>query len=303
MRRYDSARKHGHGLMHAATRLVLASLAFGASACAHAAPRAVAEPGLRVHEVASDREVPVDAWLDSLAPAPVVCFGERHDHVGDHRAQVALAEALSLRRERFAIGLEMVEAPRQSVLDAWVAGELDEPTLLAQLAWEERWGFDFDLYRDLFLLARARGIPLIALNARREVVRLVARVGVQVARAELGGEVPELTIDPDYRALIETALAEHAGMRPEQLEGYLAAQRLWDETMAASVAAALARDGGPTQVLVLAGAFHCAYGLGIPSALRARGVEGTRIVLGREHQTPAIPGRSVADFVVEPRIP
>lgn len=279
--------------------LVLGLLALLASACAHAPVTPGGPAELRFLSSAGE-DLPSGPTLDQLAQAPVVCFGERHDSVDDHAAEVALARSLAERSAAFAIGLEMVERPMQPILDAYVAGSIDEREFLERSSWSSRWGFDFGLYRELFELARARRIPLVALNARREVVRRVAQSGAVAARTEFGAEVPELHVDePDYRAFVTAALDGHEGITPDMLERFVEAQRTWDESMASAAADALVQPPRRGPLLVVAGAFHCAYGLGIPSALAGRGIGPVPVVLGAGVELPEVAARAKADFVVE----
>ncbi|MCK7504850.1 MAG: ChaN family lipoprotein [Desulfobacterales bacterium] len=68
-----------------------------------------------------------------------------------------------------ALGMEMFSRAQQTVLDRWVSGLLDEKAFL-QIALVQGWGMDFDYYRDLLTLARDRRIPIIALNAEKDLV-------------------------------------------------------------------------------------------------------------------------------------
>lgn len=284
------------GLFASRTRLLPVSLlSVVLGACAHTPPAPT-----RGVPAAGGQARPIEAVVDELSAAEVVCFGERHDDASDHAVEVELARLLAERNPELAIGLEMVEQPMQPVLNEWLAGSIDEATLLERLSWSTRWGFDFGLYRDLFVLARERQILLVALNARREVVRRVMQVGADVARGELGDEVPELHLeDPAYAPFVGAALEGHEGIGPEMLQRFVEAQRTWDESMARVVEHYWVHSDGHRRFLVIAGAFHCAYGLGIPSALAHRGVSPVRVVLGQGVELPEVEGRAKADFVVE----
>ncbi len=234
----------------------------------------------RIEDLQTGQEVSFSLMMADLASVPVVYVGEEHDDPAHHDAELRILEALSERDPSLALGLEMVQRPFQSTLDAWVAGEIDEAALLEGVEWNERWGFDFALYRPLFLACRERGIRMVALNAEQELSRAVARRGVDGLDAEQRARLPELDLDVGpHRHMIEEALSGHPHMTPDRFERMYAAQVLWDETMAEGVAHTLSAADAPAHMMVIAGAFHVRYGLGIPDRADRRGAAPHRIVL------------------------
>jgi uncharacterized iron-regulated protein len=238
-----------------------------------------------------------DRVVAALAAARVVYVGELHSVAAHHGLQAAIVGALvaAIGGERpVGVGLEMVARPLQPVLDAWVAGSLDEETLLRRLDWERRWGFDFALYRPVFALARERGLPMFALNARPEVVRKVGR-GEPLDAAERA-ELPEIDREnAAHTAMVRAMLAGHPGLTEAALDRYVEAQRVWDETMAEHVARALAAPDAPRVLVVLAGVAHVRGGHGIPSRAARRGVGPQLVVLPAD----ADPAPGDADFVYD----
>ncbi|MGF1468280.1 MAG: ChaN family lipoprotein [Sandaracinaceae bacterium] len=257
--------------------LALALLACG-PAPTPASPRAPTGPV--VIDGRSGALVPWAEVLTDLRAARAVYIGERHDRAGDHDAQRALVEALAEGEGRLAVGLEMVQRPYQPALDAYVAGRIGAAAMLEGVEWEARWGFDAELYLPILRVARARRLPVVALNARRELTRAVGTAGIEGLPEELAADLPELRLDdPAHRAMVEDALAGHPGLTDDHLERMYQAQVVWDETMADSAARALAEPEGPARIVVLAGRFHVLGGLGIPGRAARRGVEPYRIVL------------------------
>ena len=221
--------------------------------------------------------------LDELARYDLVCVGERHDDARHHWAQLAVLYGLSTRAKmagrELGLGLEMVDFTFQPQLDRYTAGELDLTELTAEIEWARRWGFDFALYRPLFELARSRRIPLVGLNARREVTRAVARKGLRGLDHDSRNELPEWLDfeDPDHRAAFDAAMKDHPpGGEPENL---YAAQVVWDETMAFHAAAWLRGHQPARQLVVAAGLAHC-HRSAIPSRVerRMRGVKVISVV-------------------------
>jgi uncharacterized iron-regulated protein len=216
-----------------------------------------------------------------LLEARVVYVGERHDEPADHALQHRIIEALHQRDPSLAVGMEMFQEPYQQVLDAWVAGHIDEAELLAGTEYRQRWGYDFGHYRPILEHARQHRVPLVALNAPAELTRAVARQGLAGLDEDARAVLPEVDLDDAaHRALVMDALAAHADdMGEEALERYYEAQVLWDETMAERVARTLAGPGAPHRMVVLAGSMHVRAGLGIPERAARRGAGPYRVVL------------------------
>lgn len=223
--------------------------------------------------VREGRDVSIEELADALLAARAIYVGEQHDREEDHRVQLTVLATVTSREPSVALGLEMLPHPEQPALDAFSRGEIDEATLLERVEWRSRWGFDFALYRPLFEHARAHGVPIVALNAPRELTRAIAHHGLEALDEAQRAELPELDLsDADHRAMVERSLEDHPGMTPERLERFYAAQVLWDETMADRAARYLAREGAPARMVVLAGARHVQSGLGIPRRAARRGL-------------------------------
>ena len=245
-------------------------------------------------------EAGFDAMVDDLLEARVIYVGEQHDQESHHAVQAAIATALHARDPSLAIGLEMVQRPFQHALDAYVAGEVDEEEMLRLAEWQERWGFDFAMYRPVFELARAHRLPIVALNAPRELTRAIGRGGLDALTAEQRATLPELDLDDaGHRAMVREALAGHADqMGEERLERLYTAQVTWDETMAETVADRLARPDAPRRMIVLAGDMHVRSGLGIPNRAARRGATPHRVVMTVSEGDEVPLDGSVADWVV-----
>ncbi len=234
----------------------------------------------RIVATESGREIGFDAMIDALLETRAIYVGEQHDRAEDHRAQLAVLEAVAARDPSVALGLEMVQRPYQPALDAFVEGSIDEAAMLERIEWEDRWGFDFALYRPLFDFAHAHAIPIVALNATRELTRAIAHGGLEALDDAQRAALPELDrSDAAHRAMVERSLEGHPGMTPERLEHFYLAQVLWDETMADTAARFLAREAAPSRIVVLAGMRHVQSGLGIPSRAARRGATPYAIVL------------------------
>jgi uncharacterized iron-regulated protein len=239
-----------------------------------------------------DRVVPVvlDAITDAatgvaLTPAELpprlsgtrlLLVGEEHTVMETHRVQLAVLEELARAGRRLTIALEMFPYTEQKPLDDWSAGRLSEEEFLATARWYKHWGYPWPYYRDIFLFARDRRIPMIAVNAPRDVVSAVRKKGFQGLTAEEAAHIPSRidTESPEHLRLFQASFEDasfHAGMDEAAWKAMLAAQCTWDATMGFNAVKPLSRDADPKAiVVVLVGAGHVQYGLGIERQVRSQ---------------------------------
>lgn len=259
-------------------------------------------PAAALFDASTGKSIDAEAFFATLRTARVVYVGERHDEPLDHAVQYSILRHLEHYEPSLAIGMEMFQVPFQEPLTRWSAGLIDESVLRRETEYDERWGFDFGMYRPILEYARSRGIEIVALNAPRELSVAVAKGGLVSLSAEQLAELPELDLDePQHRALFDAEFdaAEHAAK--DSLDQYYAAQVVWDETMASRVAETLARPGGPSKMIVFAGRVHVKYGLGVPKRAARRGATPYVVVLPvteaeLEEELKAPPGERAADF-------
>lgn len=221
--------------------------------------------------------------LADLAEARVVYLGERHTLARHHDTQLRILEDLAARGRRLVLGLEQLEAAHQATLDRFNQGQIDFAQLAAATGWPQRWR-NYQQYQPLLEAARTRNIPVVALNAPAELIRRVAREGgVDKLPAEARAGLPvELQLcDPPYEKLLGLQLMVHMAATPERLRPMIEAQIARDECMAHHLANYLrTEDGANRMAVVLCGAGHAAYGLGMPARVQRRlGEVRQRIVL------------------------
>lgn len=224
--------------------------------------------------------IDADTFFAALQSKRVIYVGERHDQPADHGAEYSILKQLHRYEPSLAIGMEMFQIPFQEPLEKWSAGLIDESVLRRETEYDERWGFDFSMYRPILEYARNHGIEIIALNAPRELSFAVAKDGLASLSAEQAAELPDLDLhDPRHRALFDAEfdIGDHAAQ--DAVDQYYAAQVLWDETMGSKVAEALSRPGGPAKMVVLAGRVHVKFGLGVPERAAKRGAAPYAVVI------------------------
>jgi uncharacterized iron-regulated protein len=236
--------------------------------------------------------------------ARIVYVGETHDNPASHRLELELLKGLAESRPgELALGMEMFVRSQQPVLDRWVAGSLDEKAFLKESNWFENWKMDYGYYRDLLRFARDHKIPVIALNAEKGQVAAVRRgPPSQLPAGEQAG-LPELDLsDPYQRGMVAAIYGGHTQGKM-QLEGFVRAQTLWDETMAESVAGYLASPAGERkQMLVIAGGHHVSYGFGIPRRVFRRLPASYVVICGQEIDIPQEKENQIMDVEL-PRFP
>ncbi|MDD4732557.1 MAG: ChaN family lipoprotein [Desulfovibrio sp.] len=131
-----------------------------------------------------------------LRNADYILLGEGHTNVCDHAFQVQVLAYLLEGGQRPAVGLEMVGADMQPVLDRFSAGELPLESLPEALEWKSNWGYPFSLFAQQFELIRAYDLPVRALNAPRALVKAVSRDGLENLPGEDRALLPETVIPP-----------------------------------------------------------------------------------------------------------
>jgi uncharacterized iron-regulated protein len=155
------------------------------------------------------------AFAADVATADYLLLGEEHPNPCDHQAQAAVLRRLAAVGVFPAIGLEMVPADSQPVLDAFNAGTLPLADLPAKLDWKATWGFDFDLYAPTFQAAKDLQLPVYAVNAPKGLARKVGRLGLDsltpAERASLPGAI--LPPAPAQVEELRHLFAQHSAMR------------------------------------------------------------------------------------------
>lgn len=230
----------------------------------------------------------------------IVYVGEYHDRFSNHTVQLEVIRALHLKNKKIAIGMEMFQRPFQKVLDEYIAGTIDERTMLKGTEYFKRWGFDYNLYRPILTYAREEKIPVIALNIRNEIVDKVSKGGIDSLTDEERKEIPPHMdfSDEDYKKRLVDIFEKHAGFKEMNFDFFYQSQVLWDEYMSQSIDDFLKgrpdyqKDG---QVVVIAGSGHLSFGSGIPKrTFRRNGLDYSVILNDIDVQ------RDIADYLVYP---
>ncbi len=211
----------------------------------------------------------------------VVYLGESHPNIHHHRFQLRMVRAMFEQDPRLQIGMEMFQRPYQPALDRFLAGRTSEEQFLRETEYFTRWRWDWRYYRDIVLFARDHGIRVVALNAPAEVNRKVAREGLASLtpdeRKWIAAEV-DLGIEA-HRAYVKQVFESHPLPPFLTFENFYASQCVWEDTMAESVAKALADRPG-SRMAVIVGSGHVRRGFGIPIRAARRGARPYAVIVG-----------------------
>lgn len=252
------------------------------------------------------RSLPFDKMIQEMADSRFVYVGESHDNMAMHDIQLRIIQALSERDKSIAIGLEMLPARTQPVLDKWSQGLLGEEDFLREVEWYIHWNMNFGFYGKIFNFAKENEIPLFALNAPRDIITKIRLNGWEALSEEEKALVPQPDLSSEeHRLLIRTILDstelphQMKGQGLDQVfEGLYRAQAAWDEVMAAN--AVRAASMGERRMILLAGSGHLLYNLGINrrvqegKALLSRTVIMVPVAAGEKSAAVA---RSLGDYV------
>lgn len=227
---------------------------------------------------------PVDAatLLDDLVSADVVYLGETHSVERHHVLEAWVVEELAARGVPFFVAMEQAEWGQQAQIDRYNDGGIGFEELVEATNWEGRWSNIRD-YEPVIEAAHRAGAPIVGINARTELIRAIARGGLDELSPEQRQELPgQLWLgDPTYRRLLKLQLPVHTGISDEVLEQMCDAQIARDASMASRIVRFMESEGGEGRLaVVIAGSGHVSFGLGTPDRVRSLRPDLTdRIVL------------------------
>ena len=219
----------------------------------------------------SDRQaVGFSQMMADMEGSDVIFIAEEHTNNKHHELQLDVIRSLRAKKIPLAIGLEMFQMDNQRQLDDWIEGRMTEESFKAVFA--RNWSYDWSLYRDIFIFARDKHIPMIALNIPKEIVFKVSRQGFASLSPEERKNLPlGVTCDlnnPQTEFLRKTfeGVFKHEA-NGKVFDYFCEAQAVRNSGMAMNIANDLKRYPG-RKIVALAGTWH-AVKHGIPERLES----------------------------------
>jgi uncharacterized iron-regulated protein len=224
----------------------------------------------QVVETSTGEVLSFEQLMDLSGEKDLVFVGEVHDNPDHHLIEVQILQALLARHGPLTVAMEFFQKPQQSILDEYMKGAIDEKQFLEKVNWRETWGFDYHFYRPLLLAVKAAGGRILAINAPREIIRKVARSGLdslpQNERAQLATRI-DLT-DKQHREYLLQIYRQHTHQDLKNFEYFYQAQCAWEDTMAESIANELKMH--KREVIAFTGNGHITQKFGIPDRVQSR---------------------------------
>ncbi|MGE4601367.1 MAG: ChaN family lipoprotein [Planctomycetota bacterium] len=212
---------------------------------------------VRVHCADQGKRASLEQMIADLATREVVFLGETHLDDVTHRLELAVVKGIHRAGRDVVISMEMFGRDRQSVVDDYLSGAIEEDEFLEQ---SNPWNNYETGYRPILDWAKQQGVPVIAANVPASVWRKVAFGGGLSALDETTRETiaSQLLANTErYWQRYDRTVRGHghvtaAATVEDRLEKV---QSLWDNTMGESVVRALA-DFPDSVVIHINGGFH-----------------------------------------------
>ena len=220
---------------------------------------------------ATGQTVTFEQLMEDLNRHQIIFVGEYHASPAHHAIQQKIIEAVFNSSPSMRVGMEMFDRSYQEVLDLWSAGLLDEETFLRKVHWYANWQYDFGLYRNILMFIKENKIKIVGLNIPFHIPARIRVGGIEnlsdTDRQYLPKEIDNA--NSAHREYVAEIFNQHHFKSSVKFDDFYAAQCVWDEIMAESVAI----DLGSKKIVVMAGNGHIRYKYGVPDrAFRRTGV-------------------------------
>jgi uncharacterized iron-regulated protein len=202
----------------------------------------------------------------------VIIFGEYHDNQALHQLEEDFLKTSYQYNKKIAISLEMFEKDVQSIMDAYLKGEMEEQNFLIH---SRPWNNYQEAYRPLIEFAKSNNLNVIAANIPRTIASQYAKTGsLHEISPEMRGYIPQhhVITEGEYKKKFKQQmllLADNPNMKwkPDQIENFYKAQCLKDDAMAESIMEY--KNTHADEVIIhYNGDFHSKYYLGVAEKIR-----------------------------------
>lgn len=293
--------------------LLLSVLALVGSACAvsgrgpvdasHAEIHTEAHPLIGViWSSAREARIDRDGLERELAAARYVLLGEHHDNPEHHHLQASLVAALAAGPHPPAIVFEMLESGQEPAIEAFLAerttseARRDVLEFAERVEWAESGWPEFAIYRPLFEVVLAAGLPIFGAGLPRG-DSLAPDAPERAPRFGLHEPLP-----PEERAArIEEMFVAHCEQVPEEILAPMVEKQRARDARMANVLLRAAEQAG--RAILVAGNGHVRHA-GVEAVLVRAGVERSGIAsvglleVGSEEREIADTGADRFDFTI-----
>lgn len=203
-----------------------------------------------------DKPAAFQNLIDEALKVDVVFFGEMHDSRTAHAWELALYKAIQAARPQAPLGMEMLEADNQMMIDEYAGGFITEKQLGEAARF---WGNYPTDYRPMVEAARQNRAPIIATNVPRRYASLVTRKGLKALDSLPAASkacMAPLPLQVDYHLPSYEAMLKMAGHDGLVNTAFVDAQALKDATMAMFISRALDNKKGDRPLFHVNGSYH-----------------------------------------------
>lgn len=99
-----------------------------------------------------------------LLKADILLVGDYHAFPRSQEFAAQVVETVAASGRQVVLGLEMIFARDQGILDEWLRGEIDEQELRQRIRYDVEWGYDWEPIRTLLERTRALGAQVCGLD-------------------------------------------------------------------------------------------------------------------------------------------
>jgi uncharacterized iron-regulated protein len=215
-------------------------------------------------------ETSFDAMIEDLKQKRIIMIGENHTNQLHHDVQFEIIKGLVEAGKPVVLALEMYNPNQNEVLAAWSSGETDSETFMEQTDFLTTWSHNYRYYKDIFDYVREKHITMYGANTERKYASKIGRGGLASLTEEERLAIPEVdTLTMEHKFYIKVAFEGMDATMPKQFNNMYSAQSLWDAAMGEGAIKAANKHPEAT-VVVLAGAGHVDYNLGIGRIIKDR---------------------------------
>ncbi len=217
-----------------------------------------------------------------LLQQEIIYLGEEHHNRFHVAIAVAVLQYLMTEARRPVLAMEMFAWDVQAALDRLLAGpDLPREQWLEEIRWRHNWGGAFEDYEPLVQYARHHRLSLVALNPPKQLVRTVAKTGLEQARRDpemirWAMHTEPIVDDHAYRErILQHLRACHDGGTDAMYQTMYEASMVRDEGMARTIASLVQRlraenDPFAGPVGSYTGGGHVQYNLPVPKRVARR---------------------------------